>query len=114
MLRGPKGGRTGEFRLEKRTKFGGIPGVMPGSREFPWGRQHRLTPRQGRFRAQGQGQGRTRLCFPQMRPGRGLPAGLRFPKERTGAAVWYWESGQLDFGGWREEIQASPDPPLEP
>lgn len=38
----------------------------------------------------------------------------QIPKERNGAAVWYWESGQLDFRGWREEIQASPDPPLEP
>lgn len=28
--------------------------------------------------------------------------------------VWHQESGQLDFGGWREEIEASSDPLLEP
>lgn len=95
VLRGPKGGRTGEFRLEKRTKLGGNPGVMPGSREFPWGRQRRLTQRQGRFREQGQGQGRTRLCFPQMRPQRGLPAGLRSPRSELGLRC-----GTRSLGSW--------------
>lgn len=38
MLRDPKGGRTREFRLEKRTKLGGNPGVRPGSREYSVGK----------------------------------------------------------------------------
>ena len=95
VLRDPKGGRTGEFRLEKRTKLGGNPGVRPGSREYPWGRQHRLTQRQGKSREKGQGQGRVQLCFTWMRPQRALPIGPRSPRSELG--LW---CGTRSPGSW--------------
>lgn len=63
MLRGLEGEGTGESRLEKRRRLEGNPGVMPGSREFLWGRQHRLAQWQGMSREQSQGHGRALLCF---------------------------------------------------